>query len=298
MTTKPIVAGTDGSLESLRAVEWAAREAALRGAPLRIVSVAEILPRMSMPPHTVDMETVASAIRVNRDHALAAAARAAAEMAPDVLVDTDPLDGSAALTVTQSGAGALMLVVGSRGAGAFSAMILGSVGRYAAVHAECPVVVVREESVAAHRQVIVGIRDPEDCAAALDFAFTEAQLRKARLLAVHAWQLPRAADSWPSPDVPLGQAPQAAASQRIDELLATWQEKYPDVVTGSDVVHGHPGRLLAGLSARADLVVLGRHDRRDRTLPGPARVTHAVLSHAHGPIATVPPASDSTPVTG
>ena len=37
MASKPIVAGTDGSEESLRAVDWAAREAALRGAPLRIV---------------------------------------------------------------------------------------------------------------------------------------------------------------------------------------------------------------------------------------------------------------------
>ena len=37
MAAKPIVAGTDGSEESLRAVGWAAREAALRGAPLRIV---------------------------------------------------------------------------------------------------------------------------------------------------------------------------------------------------------------------------------------------------------------------
>ena len=40
MAAKPIVAGTDGSEESLRAVDWAAREAALRGAPLRIVAAA------------------------------------------------------------------------------------------------------------------------------------------------------------------------------------------------------------------------------------------------------------------
>jgi len=46
MAAKPIVAGTDGSEESLRAVDWAAREAALRGAPLRIVAAAAAPPRM------------------------------------------------------------------------------------------------------------------------------------------------------------------------------------------------------------------------------------------------------------
>ena len=46
MASKPIVAGTDGSEESLWAVGWAAREAVLRGAPLRIVAAAEAPPRM------------------------------------------------------------------------------------------------------------------------------------------------------------------------------------------------------------------------------------------------------------
>ena len=50
MAAKPIVAGTDGSEESLRAVDWAAREAVLRGAPLRIVSAASLLPRMVWRP--------------------------------------------------------------------------------------------------------------------------------------------------------------------------------------------------------------------------------------------------------
>ena len=48
MAAKPIVAGTDGSEESLRAVDWAAREAALRGAPLRIVAAAAAPPGMSV----------------------------------------------------------------------------------------------------------------------------------------------------------------------------------------------------------------------------------------------------------
>jgi nucleotide-binding universal stress UspA family protein len=51
-------------------------------------------------------------------------------------------------------------------------------------------------------------------------------------------------------------------------------------------VHGHPGRALVGLSARADLVVVGRHSDHQ----GPGSVRHAVLNHAHGPVAIVPSA--------
>ena len=51
-----------------------------------------------------------------------------------------------------------------------------------------------------------------------------------------------------------------------------------------EIVHAHPGRLLAGASARADMVVLGRH-HEDR---GVDSVLYAVLSHAHGPVACVP----------
>jgi len=54
-----------------------------------------------------------------------------------------------------------------------------------------------------------------------------------------------------------------------------------------DVVHGHPGRALAGLSVRADLVVIGKHASHPG-LRGPGSVRHAALNHAHGPIAIVP----------
>jgi hypothetical protein len=103
------------------------------------------------------------------------------------------------------------------------------------------VVVVREAAESARRQVVIGIGDLEN-SASLTFAFEEAALRNASLIAVH--------------DVPVSQ----------------------------DLVHGHPGRALAGLSARADLVVLGRRSAHH----GPASVMHAVLSHAHGPVVTVP----------
>ena len=59
------------------------------------------------------------------------------------------------------------------------------------------------------------------------------------------------------------------------------------MAVSQEVVHGHPGRALVGLSARADLVVIGRHTRH-LGLQGPGSARHAVLDHAHGLIAVVP----------
>ena len=249
MASKPIVAGTDGSEESLRAVGWAAGEAVLRGAPLRIVAAAAMPPRMLSRagggPGPGEYETVSDVLLEHRDQALAAAAERAAKTAPGLLVDTDPLTGQPAQAITESGNGALMLVLGSRGVGAFTAMVLGSVSRYAASHASCPVVVVRDASATAHGQVGVGVGDLEDCADALTFAFEEASLRKASLVAIHAWHTPQADISRAGEAfTPPGQKAAAAGADRhLAALLDDWRAKYPDVPVSHEVVHGHPAAL-------------------------------------------------------
>jgi nucleotide-binding universal stress UspA family protein len=131
-------------------------------------------------------------------------------------------------------------------------------------------VVVRDPSAVPPGQVVVGVGDPDDCADALSFGFEEAELRQASLLAVHACP---------------GSGPVAAGAQAaLAEALGVWRDKYPGVPAGHEVVPGRPARILVGLSARAGLVVIGRHAGRQ----GPRSVRHAVLSHAHGPVAIVP----------
>jgi nucleotide-binding universal stress UspA family protein len=293
MPAKTVVAGTDGSEESLRAVEWAARETARREAALRIVSVPVTWryagPRGKFSP-VIAPEIVAEVERKDAERALADAAKRAAWLVPSLRVDTAIIDGPPAQALLDAAADASLLVVGSRGAGGFAAMMLGSVSRYLATHAPCPVVVARQETMAAHREIVVGVRDLEHSDAGLEFAFEEAALRGARLLAVHAW-------FWFVPGLqrvgPLagGQHPtidphevSADAAVRLDATLAPWRAKYPGVQTGWEVVHAHPARVLAGAAARADLVVLGRH--REGSAVG--SITHAVLTHAHGPLAVVP----------
>jgi len=276
MATKPVIAGTDGSQESLRAVEWAAREAMLRATSLRIIAVPVLPPRMTATPATPG--TVSYVVEQSMSQALAAAAQQAAAQQPGLSIDTHLVAGAPAEVLTDAAQDASMLVLGSRGAGGFSAMILGSVSRYVATHALVPVVVAREETTAAHREIVVGVRDLAQSAAVLEFGFEEAALRHARLLAVHAW-------SWSVPGHP--EAPGEETS-RLQSAVTAWQEKFPGVEARGEAVRAHPGRVLAGSSARAELVVLGRHAPGGLRAPGVGSVTHAVLSHAHGPVVSVP----------
>ncbi|HYX57945.1 MAG TPA: universal stress protein [Streptosporangiaceae bacterium] len=290
MATKAVTVGVDGSEESLRAVEWAALEARRHGSPLRIVSAPAELPRMHA--YHASPAEIGAALRGISARALDAAIIRSEEVAPGLPIDTGLLSGSPAVAVADSGADASMLVVGARGAGGFAAMMLGSVSRYVAAWASCPVVVVREETTAVHREIAVGVRDPEDVTGTLAFAFEEAALRGADLVAVHTWYwLPTALP----PSGPAGALMppdpaqiSAEAGRHLAAALEQWHGKYPEVRVRQDIVRGHPARVLASYSARADLVVIGRHGHPVGPGPGIGSIQHAVLDHAHGPVAVVP----------
>jgi nucleotide-binding universal stress UspA family protein len=290
MAKMPVVAAVDGSEDSLRAAGWAARAARRRGVPLRIVAATEASPRS----YAVDLspQTVTNALRGMAARALSAGLAAADEVAPGLRPETELLDGASsppALTLASAIApalasarsGAAMLVVGARGTGGFTAMALGSVSRYLATHATCPVVVVRDSvragSVSGGGEIVVGIGGPEDNDDALAFAFDEAAASDAELLAMHAWGIPVTGTHTRSDST------SARAVTRLSEALAPWRDKYVGVPVRYDVVHGHPAWVLASYSARAELVVLGR-----RPHMSVGSIQHAVLGHAHGPVAIVP----------
>ena len=293
MTSKPIIAGTDGSGDSLRAVEWAAREAALRRAPLQIVCVPALSARMSrhQPPGRPD--AVAEIGYESYACALAAASERASELEPELAIETRLLFGPPAPTLAETTADASMLVVGSRGAGLFSALVLGSASRYAATHGRCPVVVERQGLANGQGEIVVGVGDLDQSEAALGFAFEEADLRGARLVVMHAWSCFVPAAEPGSHPACLERAVNHSGhhlyhgmAARLEDMLAVWRKKYPAVETGTEFMHAHPGHLLAQASEHADLVVLGRQPSQ-RGGSGAGSVIHAVLHHARGPVAVV-----------
>src|SRR5271165_583073 len=278
MAAKPVVVGVDGSEGSLRAVEWAAQEADRRKSPLRIVTVAAMPPRMQTeaPPLPGEPTNVGDELRGFSARALGAAATRADEVAPGLLIDTDMLTGAPAEAIADSGSGAQLLVVGARGMSGFAALILGSVSRYVAAHAPCPAIVVRTDGPAdaneVHGEIAVGVRDIREATEAVAFAFEEAALRGAGLVAVHSQH---------------GHDGGQEASAALAEALGGWRDKFPAVAARTEIVHGHAGQALAEYAGRADLVVIGRHgETGGRHAIG--SVPHTVLNHARGPVAVVP----------
>jgi nucleotide-binding universal stress UspA family protein len=145
-----IVAGIDGSDASKDALRWAAGQARLSGASLQAVMTWE-MPTFAygapMPfPADLDLEGESrSALEQVVAETLGADS--------GIDVSTTVVEGHPAETLLEAAANAELLVVGSRGHGSFSGMLLGSVSEHCVAHAPCPVVVVRH---------IAGHADPDN----------------------------------------------------------------------------------------------------------------------------------------
>jgi nucleotide-binding universal stress UspA family protein len=285
-----VVAGTDGSWQSLCAVEWAAHEAAMRGATLRVVSVPTLPPPMSWhrsPRGTP--ETVAEVIIQTSEEALAKAADHAAQAEYGLAVETALRSGAPALALAKAAADACLLVVGSRGSHSCGALAPGFVSRYVATRARCPVVVVREETTALRREVVIGVRDL-DQPTAISFAFEEASLRRARLRVMRAWRwlLPSTRSAVTGLGGATAEDVTTEVTQWLAESVTFWRQKYPEVDVVEEVVHASAAQALAGRSANADLIILGRNVSDDIRHPESNPVIHAVLNHAQCPVVIVP----------
>lgn len=141
-----IVVGVDGSPSSVRALNWAADEAALRGAGLLLVhACAGPAPYPVRSASGLELTMlVAKQLREEGEQVLDAAVRVVRARSSEVPVHRLLLEGSAATALLERARRADLLVVGSRGRGGFAGLLLGSVSQQCIQHAACPVVVVRE----------------------------------------------------------------------------------------------------------------------------------------------------------
>jgi nucleotide-binding universal stress UspA family protein len=141
-----IVVGVDGSGHSQRALEWAINEAAVRGAPLTIVSVHQLVAGyyssrgVSFPGDSEQAAKAGEVARQDADKIL----EGMGESRP-ASVTVEARSGFPVEELLEASKDADMIVLGSRGAGGFSRLLMGSVSSQVAHHAHCPVVIVPAE---------------------------------------------------------------------------------------------------------------------------------------------------------
>jgi nucleotide-binding universal stress UspA family protein len=138
-----IVVGVDGSAHAHRALEWAMREAALRHAELTVLTVN---PAMASPwtGHPLTMPGEAQAREQARQAIEKAVAQTAEEIGaqPPVSVTVSVFTGFPAQALIDASRDADLIVIGSRGAGGFETLLLGSISSQVVHHASSPVVIV------------------------------------------------------------------------------------------------------------------------------------------------------------
>ncbi|MET9382565.1 universal stress protein [Streptomyces sp. NPDC002928] len=136
---RTVVVGLDGSPEGRAAAEWAAREAKLRGLPLKLVHVREPVPDPMAQAPLLGAETQQHwSERIPRETAEGIELRH-----PGVAVVAEQLHGRPADVLTDAAKDAELLVLGSRGLSGIGGFVVGSVGMAVVAHAEQPVALVR-----------------------------------------------------------------------------------------------------------------------------------------------------------
>jgi nucleotide-binding universal stress UspA family protein len=294
----PIVVGIDGSPHSLQALQWATQEATARRCPLRVVHALqwpltnELMGPPALGPPELGLQHAA-------EHILAIAADHARQAAPGLDVSSDLRPCTPAAALVEASRDAAMVVLGHRGLGGFTGLLLGSVGVQVAAHASCPVIVVRangpdrntdgrlDESGSAVGQVVVGVDGSELSTLAVDFAFAHAALHRLGVTAVNVYSpriLTAPGQAWPLAD---DAGSLQDRTRLLSEALAGYRAGYPDVPVRHKIVVGRPAEVLAAESADAALTVLGSRGRGGFTGLLLGSTSQAALHHATGPVAVV-----------
>jgi nucleotide-binding universal stress UspA family protein len=157
-----IVVGIDGSTESAAALAYATKDAARRGARVRVVSVNQMpeywaMPNGMAPPSAPTKPgDPASAAQTVAQEAVDAFAADHPELAGQVPLEIVAISGHPATELVEQSREADLLVLGHRGRGAIASTFMGSVGLNCVLHAHCPVTVVRPTWAAEQVTAIAG----------------------------------------------------------------------------------------------------------------------------------------------
>lgn len=281
-----VVVGVDGSEPSLRAVRLAAAEAARRHRPLRVVH-GFIWPLLHVPVSPAPDAPAGGGLRHQAEELVAAAVAEAEATVPGLTISGEIIDGEAAAVLVGESPTAALIVLGDRGLGGFTSLVVGSVAVQVAAYADCPVLVARGVEHPGE-PVLVGLDGSPASRLAAEFAAETAVARDAPLLAVHAYRHPPS--TRPGDMQPLvydAEQLHHEEDQVLAESLTGLAERHPELRLTRRAVRGRAGAVLAEASRSAQLVVVGGQGRGQVSGLLLGSVSQSVLHHAHCPVAVV-----------
>ncbi len=282
--TPRVVVAVDGSSANAPAVQWAAEAAAVRGVPLELLYVVDEAMRTSPYVSTTEIKMMANL-------AVAPAMDAVAETHPSVQVIPHKQYGHPARTLRHAAEGANMLVLGRRGHGRFSRILLGSVSSAVANQATVPTVVVPKEwDARSHtgQPVVVGVDGTPASDAALELAVDLAGLAGVPLRVVNVW----GQEPFFTAETTVAHGGMAVwrtdAGELVRAAVEPWRSKFPDLEIVEVVHQGHIVGTLAEESESAQAIVVGGHKASRMHALVVGSTTAGMLTHAQCPVIVVP----------
>ena len=265
-------------------LRWAADEAASRHRRLVVCHVCEWRPGQD-PPRPMDADGDPQ-LRFGPERVVGAAVDLVRADHPDLTVTGVIGTGSPTRALLALSEEAAMIVLGARGIGGFTGLLMGTVSGQVAEHGHCPVAVVRPTARAA-TDVVVGIDGSERSAGALDLALAQARRTGGTLVAVHALQLPPGAGACaPNPGVNLTDH-REMAEKCLDDALGDVEARNPDVRIERRVEPGPAARVLLHAADGAAALVVGARGLGGFAGLVTGSVSQQVLRHARCPVLVV-----------
>ncbi|MBQ1031694.1 universal stress protein [Micromonospora sp. C97] len=281
-----VVVGVDGSESALRAVRLAATEAARQHRPLRVVH-GFIWPLLHVPVSPAPDAPPGGGLRHRAEELVEAAVNEAEATVPGLSISGEIIDGEAAAVLVGESPTAALIVLGDRGLGGFSALVVGSVAVQVAAYADCPVLVARGTQ-RPDQPVLVAVDGSDASRRAADVAAETAVSLGVPLVAVHAYRYP--GSSGPGDMQPLVYD-EAKLHREQERMLAGWltglTEDHRGLRLTCQATRGRPGTVLAEASRSAQLAVVGGRGRGEVTGLLLGSVSQSMLHHAQCPVMVV-----------
>ena len=286
-----IVVGVDGSSAADLALDWAVRQAVLEHRPLTVVHAAHLLGTNGLAwldTTGIDDGRLLDNLRVGGHDVLSDATARAHSSEPELVVHEVLSASDPRTALLELAAEATAVIVGSRGRGPVSSLLLGSVSVAVSKNAWCPVVVVRPGDSDIPRQgILVGVDGTQHSRPAVEFAYQMAALRSLPLTVVHCfWDAAHLTSA--ERDVPDHEAGLEDLRRLLSDAVSETRKKFPDVQDHLQLMRGFSDQRLVQASQVMDLMVVGSHRSGSVEKFAFGSIASTVAEHARCSVAVVP----------